>query len=107
MRTTLIGAAALAVALVASSARAQGEVRGEYVESRSANIYAGACHHEGEVTTMGRNAVLAWNVREGDFQGVSLAGVRVLAVVNADRNFELAGVQRRSVIYVDSQATAE
>src|SRR5262249_45681032 len=85
-----LGAAALAAVLVAGRGRAAPAVTGDYVESRSANVYVGACHHEGEIQTAGRNAVMAWNITEGEYNGVSLQGVKVVAVVAADKHLEFA-----------------
>ncbi|MCA1632087.1 MAG: hypothetical protein LC774_17540, partial [Acidobacteria bacterium] len=62
-------------ALEGSRAAADG-VRGVYVEARTASVFAGACHYNGELTTAGREAVLAWSVKEGSWGGVNLAGVR-------------------------------
>jgi len=80
-------------------------VTGDYVESRSANVYVGACHHEGELLTAGRNAVLAWNITAGEFRGVSLRGVSAVAVVAASKNLEFDDAARRSVLYVSDTAT--
>ncbi len=105
MRTTFLGITALAAVLCAGRAGAAPAVTGDYVESRSANVFVGACHHEGEVQTAGRNALLAWNITQGEFQGVSLQGVQAVAVLAADRHLELADAQRRSVIYISENAT--
>ncbi len=97
--------AVTALALMAARVQAAPAITGDYVESRSANIYVGACHHEGELLTTGRNAVLAWNITAGEVAGVSLAGVRALAVVAADKNLEFADARRKSVLYIDAAAT--
>lgn len=104
MKLSYLGAA-LAAALVAGSASAAPGVTGEYLESRSANVYVGACHREGEIVSSGRDAVLAWNVTGGEYNGVSLKGVTAIAVVAADRHLDVEGAQRRSVLYVDSAAS--
>lgn len=107
MKLLLVGVATLTVSMMGNGVRADSPVTGEYVESRSANVFVGACHHEGEVQTAGRNAVLAWNISNGEFRGVSLKGVSAVAVVAGDRYLSLPGVKRRSVLYVDAAATAE
>ena len=104
---TLLGAA-----IIAPFARAEAPaakvvpalVRGDYAEARSASVYAGACHYNGELTTAGREAVLAWRITGGSAGGVNLAGVRVVAVVAGGENLAGGGV-RSSVVYVDSAAT--
>src|SRR4029450_5276444 len=97
MRVPYLSAAALAAVLIAGPGKAAPAVTGDYVESRSANVYVGACHHEGEIQTAGRNAVLAWNITEGEYQGVSLTGVSAVAILAADKNLDLPGALRESV----------
>jgi hypothetical protein len=104
MKFACIGAA-LAATLLAGGASAAPAVTGDYVESRSANVFVGACHHEGEIQTAGRNALLAWNVAEGEFGGVSLKGVTAVAIVAADRHLEARDAKRKSVLYLGDQAT--
>lgn len=105
MRLSYLGLAALAASLFGGPAQAAPAVTGDYVESRSANVYVGACHHEGEVMTAGRNAVLAWNVTGGEYRGVDLKGVSAVAIVAADRYLGYSDAPRRSVIYVSDSAT--
>ncbi len=107
MKRSVTAVLALAAALLARGATAAPAVTGDYVESRSANVYVGACHHEGEVPTAGRQALLAWNVTDGAYRGVSLKGVTAVAVVAADRNLELDGAKRQSVLYIADSATPE
>jgi hypothetical protein len=106
MRGSFIGGA-LAVLATAGSAFAAPAVTGDYVESRSANVFVGACHHEGEIQTAGRNAVLAWNIKDGEFNGVNLAGVTAVAVVAADKSLMLDDAKRISALYVSDKASAE
>src|ERR671913_1841667 len=90
-----------------SVSRAEGNrLEGEYVEARTASVFAGACHYNGELTTAGREAVLAWSVREGSWGGVSLAGVRAVAVVGSQANLADSAAARRSEVIVDSNASA-
>jgi len=105
MRMSIFSVGALAAGLLAGSAQAAPTVTGDYVESRSANVYVGACHREGELLTAGRNAVLAWNITEGAYQGTDLKGVKVVAVVAADKNLCFADAKRQSVLYVSESAT--
>ncbi len=101
--------AGVSVSLISVSAFAADSgntsVTGEYVEARSASVYAGACHYNGEYTTAGREAVLAWKISTGEADGVKLDGLRVVAVVAGDANLAEAKTARRSVLYVDSAAT--
>jgi hypothetical protein len=89
-----------------SGSRAEANnLKGDYVEARTASVFAGACHYNGELTTTGRDALLAWNVTAGSWDGVRLAGVRALAVVSADANLIETQAARRSELIVDSSAT--
>jgi hypothetical protein len=79
----------------------------DYVEARTASVFAGACHYNGEVVTTGRDAVLAWNVRSGSWKGVDLAGTRVVAAVRSDRMLDDAAGRRVSEIVVDAPSEAK
>jgi len=100
---------AVAVGLSALGFRSEAEsadvVKGDYVEVRTASVFAGACHYNGELTTSGRDALLAWNVTSGQWRGVDLAGVRVVAILSADANLAEQGSSRRSELIVDQQAS--
>lgn len=71
----------LAAAPVATAG--SGEIHGDYVEARTSDVYTGPCFANGEVNLTGREAVMAWRVREGSWQGVDLSGLSVVAVVKA------------------------
>jgi hypothetical protein len=108
MRKGLFAVAAMLVAvsaLVFSSQAENVSLRGDYVEVRTASVFAGACHYNGEVVTTGRDALMAWNVTSGKWQGVDLTGVRVVAIVSADANLAEGNAARQSEIIIDSQAS--
>jgi len=108
VRKGLLTALAMIVAvsaLVFSSQAENVSLRGDYVEVRTASVFAGACHYNGEVVTTGRNAMMAWNVTSGKWQGVDLTGVRVLAIVSADANLSEGNAARQSEIIIDSAAS--
>ncbi len=80
---------------------------GEYVEARTAEVFTGGCIMGSEAETMGKQAVLAWKVDRGIFNGVSLDGLSVVAAVAGDRNLgiaEIGGGQAnvRSAVFVDA-----
>jgi hypothetical protein len=91
--------------LVLGSHASTVSIRGDYVEVRTASVFAGACHYNGEVTTTGRDAIMAWNVTSGQLNGVDVAGVRVVAVVTADANLGERNAARRSEIIVGKEAS--
>jgi hypothetical protein len=102
----VLAAMLVAVSALVFSSRAESiSLRGDYVEVRTASVFAGACHYNGEVVTTGRDALMAWNVTSGKWQGVDLTGVRVLAIVSADVNLGEANAPRQSEIIIDSSAS--
>jgi hypothetical protein len=106
----LIGVVFVGIAACAGapslSVNASGAPKGDYVEGRTATIFAGPCHYASEQAQMGREAVMAWHLSSGAVDGVSLAGVDVVAVVAADVNLEHADAPRASVVYVSDRASA-
>jgi hypothetical protein len=108
MRKTVLAVTAMIVAvsaLVFSSQAENVSLRGDYVEVRTASVFAGACHFNGEVVTTGRDALMAWNVTSGKWQGVDLTGVRVMAIVSAEANLAEGNAARRSEIIIDSDSS--
>ena len=97
--------AVVSSALVIGSSATTTVISGDYVEARTASVFAGACHFNGEVVTTGRDAVMAWNVKSGKWQGTDLAGARAVAIVSADANLIEADAPRHSEIVVDSAAS--
>jgi hypothetical protein len=68
--------------LFAASALAQ-QIRGDYIESRSTDVYVAQCFANGEVGLTGNFALMAWHVEEGAWNGVKLDGLTVAAAVRA------------------------
>src|SRR5205809_7746287 len=91
--------------LVFSSQAENVSLRGDYVEVRTASVFAGACHYNGEVTTTGRDALMAWNVTAGKWNGVDLTGVRAVAIVTSEVNLSDNDASRRSEIIIDRNAS--
>ena len=102
----ILAAMFVAVSALVFSSRAESvSLRGDYVEVRTASVFAGACHYNGEVVTTGRDALMAWKVTSGKWQGVDLTGVRVLAIVSSDANLAEASAARQSEVIIDSSAS--
>ena len=81
---------------VLSLAISSDSITGEYLEARSVNVYVGACHFGSEYVEGGKEATIVWNIEQGMWQGVSLRGLTVVAVVSAQKNLD-----------VDSETRAE
>lgn len=105
----LLTSAAMAIGLAAASGAlaAQPSVSGDYVEARTCSVYTGACHANGERVTAGREAMMAWNFKQGALNGVKIDGLSVVAVIAGTDNLGQENADRTSVIYVDSRATEE
>jgi hypothetical protein len=82
------------------------EIRGEYVEARNADVFTGPCFSNAEVFIYGKQAVLAWKVKEGSWKGVDLAGFCVAAALLGDTTFSQDHPEKaQSVLIVDSRAS--
>ena len=101
---SLVGAATAPSAALASPTNA---VRGQYVEVRTASVFAGACHYNGERVTEGRSALAAWRFEGGSFRGADFAGVKVLAAIACDENLAESAAVRRSAITIDADTDAK
>jgi hypothetical protein len=104
--------AAAAIGLIASATLYANDpgVAGDYVEVRTAQVFAGGCIMGSEGEAAGREAILAWRVSRGEVDGVSLDGLSVVAAATADNNFgthALGGAPAhvlKSVVLVDERA---
>jgi hypothetical protein len=92
--------------LLLLAAPAGAEIHGRYVETRTAAVFAGACHYQGEIVTRGRDAVVALDIESGREEGVDLAGVKAVIIVAAADNLAAADARRRSVLVVDEKAAS-
>ncbi|HEV2495297.1 MAG TPA: DUF1326 domain-containing protein [Terriglobia bacterium] len=83
MRKVLAAGAAVLFLAAIASVSARAAIKGDYVEVRSADVYTGPCFANSEVDLEGKQAILAWKVRNGSWNGVDLSGLGVVAVVKA------------------------
>jgi hypothetical protein len=99
------------VALLLLSAAALGQqIRGDYIETRSADVYTGQCFANGEVNLVGDEAILAWHVQSGSWDGVSLDGLTVAAAVHAHATLGdpyANPYPAQAVLFVDDEATSQ
>jgi hypothetical protein len=79
-------------------------ITGDYVEVRTASVMAGPCHYNGELVTVGRDALLAWNFTAGSYRGTDITGVRAIAAVTADDNL-IETAAHKTELVVDPAAT--
>ncbi len=86
------------------------QVRGEYIEARTADVYTGPCFANAEIGLTGDLAVMGWKIDKGNWQGVSLDGLSVMGVLHANStlgDISDAVFPVKSVLIVDQNANAE
>jgi hypothetical protein len=112
MKKTFALIAVLALCLAATHVLAQQlpQIKGQYLETRSADVYVGQCFANGEVNLAGTEAIVAWHVQDGKWDGVSLAGLTVVGAVKAQATLGdpyAKPYPAKSVLIVDKQATPQ
>jgi len=111
MRVPIITASLVLLGAAVFAAEPGARITGEYVEARTAEVFAGGCIMNSEAETMGRQAIMAWKITSGSFEGVPLDGLMVAAAVAGDRNLgmrEMGGEEPtavKAIITVDPRAT--
>ncbi len=84
------------------------ELTGDYVESRNADVYTGYCFANSEAGLVGDQAIFGWHIAKGNWHGVPLDGLNVVAVVKARATLGDPYGQpypARSILFVDDQAS--
>ena len=111
MKRLILVLSVVALATPSLTAGGRGSLTGSYVEARTAEVFTGGCIMNSEAETVGKQAVLAWKVDRGSFNGISLDGLSVVAAISGDRNLgmqEMGGDKPsvRSAMYVDARANS-
>jgi len=100
----------LSVLLLSVSTAWSAQIRGEYLEARTCDVYTGPCFANAERELAGKEALVAWKVEQGSWQGVDLAGLGVALVMTAESTLGDDGIfgmdagRIESVILVDEKA---
>jgi hypothetical protein len=106
-RTLLLALAG--ISLFATTLAAQ-QIQGDYMETRSADVYTGQCFANGEVNLAGREAIMAWKVDRGTWDGVQLDGLGVTAAIRANATLGdpyADPYPAKAVLLVDDHATPQ
>jgi len=101
---------ALAVASTLTAKQSAPTISGGYLEVRSCDVFTGYCFANGEMNLAGKEGMMVWTVGEGSWNGTSLNGLSVIAVVRADGTLGDVRFQPRtaqSVLIVDAKADAK
>ena len=110
MKTIFAISALLTLLATAAAAASSPQIQGQYLETRSADVYVGQCFANGEMNTAGQEAIVAWHIGEGKWDGVSLDGLTVVGAIQAQATLgDPYGhpYPAKSVLLVDRQATPE
>ncbi|HWR14268.1 MAG TPA: DUF1326 domain-containing protein [Terriglobales bacterium] len=86
------------------------QISGDYIETRTADVYTGACFANGEVNLMGNEAIMGWRVTNGSWDGVKLDGLSAVAVVRAKATLGdpyANPYPAKSVLVIDDQASPQ
>jgi len=110
LRLWKTGVCVVALAALGFAAEPGTEISGNYVESRTADVYVGQCFANSEVQLVGNLAVFGWQINKGSWKGVSLDGLNVAAAVHAnstlgDRTGQPYPV--KALLIVDQKASLE
>jgi hypothetical protein len=112
MRKTLVVTAffLLSAFAFAQAPRASTQITGQYLETRSADVYVGQCFANGEVNLAGTEAIVAWHIQQGRWDNVPLDGLNVVGAVKAQATLGdpyAKPYPAKSVLIVDKQATPQ
>ena len=89
------------------------QIEGDYLESRTCDIYTGPCFANAQVGLSGKEAIMAWSIKRGQHEGVDLSGLKVVIAIKATDTLGYGGSlvsnpdPIKSVVVVDSQATSQ
>lgn len=104
------GVLVCAMVLASSFSLFAEQIHGDYIESRSADVYTGQCFANGEVNLVGNEAILGWHIQQGSWNGVTLDGLSVAAAVRAKATLGdpyANPYPAEAVLLVDDQANPE
>jgi len=108
MRKAVLLVLLLAIPSFAAEKPKAAQITGDYVETRSADVYTGQCFANGEMGLAGDQAILAWHVNQGTWLGQDLSGLKVVAAVKASGTLGdpyANPYPARAVLIVDEHAT--
>src|SRR5262245_29026307 len=108
-----LGILCAAVVLAYGSSALAGDLKGDYLETRTCDVYTGPCFANGQTGLTGKDAIMAWSIDRGSYEGVDLAGTKVVVVLTASDTLGFGGTlishpdPIKSVIVVDQKASSK
>jgi hypothetical protein len=109
--SSLRGFCAFVIVASAATAASAAQIQGDYLESRSCDVYTGPCFANAEIGLTGHQALMAWSIDAGEFAGVDLSGLKVVVAVRSvdtlgfGVGIKVRNELNRSVILLDDRAT--
>lgn len=100
----------LLAGVCSAASRPVTDLKGSYVEARTADVYTGPCFANSEVDLVGNLAVFGWRIEQGQMEGVKLDGLSVVAAVKARStlgNQFGSAYPVKSFLIVDQKASIE
>ncbi|HEV8130214.1 MAG TPA: DUF1326 domain-containing protein [Acidobacteriota bacterium] len=98
------------IVLMLSATGWASQIYGDYIETRSADVYTGSCFANSEMGLSGDQAILAWHIRKGEWNGVPLDGLSIVGVAKAKATLGDPfhnPYPANSVLIVDAKANAQ
>ena len=83
-------------------------IKGNYIEARTCDVWTGPCFANADMNLGGKHAVLGWKIEKGEFNGVALDGLGVVAVVAASDTLGMKQTGAgKAVLIVDAAASSK
>jgi hypothetical protein len=96
------------LALASAAPAGAAQIQGDYLEARTADVYTGPCFSNAEAFITGNQALMAWKVTKGSWDGVDVSGLGVIAAVQGTNTFSVdQPEQAQSILIVDKNANSQ
>ena len=106
MKHTKTLVAVLSLMLAGAAAAEEPAIEGDYVEARTCDIWTGKCFANGVFNMTGDQAVAAWVVRKGAWEGQTLDGLKLVAVFDSEGTLGTKGEGKvKAAVFIDRKAT--
>jgi hypothetical protein len=106
MKRLLLLPALLVFATAPTTGAPTVDIRGQYVEARTCDVFTGACFANADTGLTGKNAVLGWKIESGAVGGTRVDGLGVVAVLAARDTLGLKQVAPgQAILIVDKNAS--
>jgi len=108
MRYAVILALALLVPVTLSAEAQKPALTGDYLEARTCDVWTGPCFANAETSMAGKQAVMAWRIDKGTYEGAKLDGLGVVAVIVASDTLGTEQTSKgKAILIVDKRADSK